>query len=343
MAELGRGSAGLVLVTGDGVHLVTTNSIGMDLVGEVARLLGSEHIRSTRLGGDLTLWHAEDGPGKPRSGYPNPAASALAAEHGSPPVSGPAVVSGPIAHNSVFPLDAAEAERLVSRLRGGGAPQQAQDEDCTRHSPCREVLSLPAGQRESLLRLVPARLSDLGGDGIYVQFNDELVALLVAMAPDSSGRFQQAYPVLGHLADRWGTPHQDLLGRAIANTRADEVSVTKHDQPDHSPLYVLADQGVSGFAHILLRLEELLGGKLPNGSLVGIPREHQVVVVPFVRKRDVTAIRPLQNLVRDVGAKALDRVGDGVFWYYRGWLNPLGTLDDTPPDEFFAFADGLPD
>ncbi|NUT97233.1 MAG: hypothetical protein HOY78_34955 [Saccharothrix sp.] len=125
MADQGDRAAALVHVTGDGVRLVTTNSIGMDLVQEVARLLGSEHIRSTRLGGDLTLWHAEDGPGRARAGYPNPVASGLAAEHGSPPVTGPAVVSGPIEYNSVFPLKAVDAEQLVSRLRGGGAPRQA--------------------------------------------------------------------------------------------------------------------------------------------------------------------------------------------------------------------------
>jgi hypothetical protein len=265
-------------------------------------------------------------------------ASGLAAEHGSPPVTGPAVVSGPIEYNSVFPLKAADAEQLASRLRGGGAPR-ARTEDCALHSPCREVLSLPPARLESLIRLVPARMSDLGGDGIYVQFNDELVALLVAMAPDGSGGFQQAYPVLGHLADRWGVPHRDLLGRALTNMRADDVSVTRHDQAEHSPLHVVVDQGVSGFAQIV-RLEELLGTELPHGSLVGIPREHQVVAVPLRRKRDVVAIRPLLGLVRNVGENAQDAVSDDVYWYYRGWLHPLG---ENPPDEFWGFADGLPD
>ncbi|MEJ2858111.1 MULTISPECIES: hypothetical protein [unclassified Saccharothrix] len=329
----------VVLVTGDGVRQVTTDSLGMDLVQEVARLLGSEHIRSTRLGGDLTLWHAEDGPGRPRAGNPNPAASRLAAEYGAPPIAGPAVVSGPIEHNSVFPLTEADADRLVTRLRGNGGPP-AQADDCANHSPCREVLSLPAAQLDSLIRLVPARLSDLGDDGIYVQFNNALVGLLVAMGPGEAGRFQQAYPILGHLATRWGTTHPDLLQRALGNIRADDVSVTRHDQVDHSPLHVLVDQGVSGFAGILIRLEELLGIRLPAGSLVGIPREHQVIVVPFQRKRDVTAIRPLQHLVRNVAENALDRVSDDVFWYYRGWLHPLG---ENPPDEFWAIADGLPD
>jgi hypothetical protein len=107
----------LLLVNIGGVQQVTADFFGMDLVQEVARLLGSEHIRSTRLGDDLTLWHAEDGPGRARSGQPNPVASRLAAEHGSPPVAGPAVVTGPILYGSPYPLDADEAERIATRLR----------------------------------------------------------------------------------------------------------------------------------------------------------------------------------------------------------------------------------
>jgi hypothetical protein len=90
----------------------------MDLVQEVARLLGSEHIRSTKLGDELTLWHAEDGPGQARPGQPNPTASQLAAEHGSSPVTGPAVITGPMMYGSPYPLDGDEAVRLVARLRG---------------------------------------------------------------------------------------------------------------------------------------------------------------------------------------------------------------------------------
>ncbi|SCE88127.1 Major Facilitator Superfamily protein [Micromonospora coriariae] len=118
MAAAGGKAAGLLLVTVDGVKQVATDFFGMDLVQEVARLLGSENIRSTRLGTDLTLWHAEDSPGRARPGQPNPAASLLAAEHGSPPVTGPAVLTGPILHGTSHPLDADAADRIANRLRG---------------------------------------------------------------------------------------------------------------------------------------------------------------------------------------------------------------------------------
>jgi hypothetical protein len=111
-------STALLLVTSRGVQQVATASFGMDLVQQVARLLGSEHIRSTRLGDDLTLWYAENGPGQARPGEPNPAASRLAAEHGSPPVTGPAVITGPMLYGSPYPLNADEATRLTPRLHG---------------------------------------------------------------------------------------------------------------------------------------------------------------------------------------------------------------------------------
>ncbi|MEV4500245.1 MFS transporter, partial [Micromonospora arborensis] len=88
-------TAELLLVTVGGVQRVTTPFVGMDLVREVARLLGSENIRSTRLGADLTLWHAVDSPGRAQPGQPNPAASLLAPVQGSPAVTGPAVATGP--------------------------------------------------------------------------------------------------------------------------------------------------------------------------------------------------------------------------------------------------------
>ncbi len=118
MADEQGKAAGLLLVNADGVQQLTTNVFGMDLVQEVARLLGSEHIQSTRLGEDLTLWHAQDRRGRPRSKQPNPTASRLAAEHGSPAVTGPAIVSGPILYGSPYPLDAPDAEQLATRLRG---------------------------------------------------------------------------------------------------------------------------------------------------------------------------------------------------------------------------------
>ncbi|WP_049574819.1 hypothetical protein [Streptomyces sp. SBT349] len=111
-------ASGLLLVTDRGVKHVRTASFGMDLVQEVARLLGSEHIRSTKLGDDLTLWHAEESPGRARPGGPNSAASALAAEYGSPAVTGPAVITGPVLYGSPYPLDPDEVTRTATRLRG---------------------------------------------------------------------------------------------------------------------------------------------------------------------------------------------------------------------------------
>ncbi|WP_399896235.1 hypothetical protein ACGH7X_40960 [Streptomyces sp. BBFR51] len=108
----------LLAVTDSGITRIHTGSYGMDLVQEVAKLLRSENIRSTKLGDDLTLWHAEVSPGQAQPGRPNPAASQLAAEHGHSPVSGPAVVTGALLYGSPYPLDADEADRIAARLRG---------------------------------------------------------------------------------------------------------------------------------------------------------------------------------------------------------------------------------
>lgn len=219
--------------------------------------------------------------------------------------------------------------------------------DCTQHSPCRELLAIPTAERDAQLRLIITRTSDLGPDGIYVHLNDELVALLVAMGPGESGRFQRAFPVLGHVVPRWNTTHQALIGRAIENMRRDDVTVESYDQGESSPLYIVADQGVSGVAQ-LVRLEELLGTALPYGALVGIPRAHQIVAVPIRRHRDVNSMEPLLRLVYDVGSKAPDRLSLDVFWYHKGLLHPFhadgnnGQLDRIfPPDEFLQLVEHL--
>ncbi|MBT2449723.1 hypothetical protein J7F03_22110 [Streptomyces sp. ISL-43] len=115
-----KGTHRMLLVKDSRVKHVPTSSFGMDLVQEVSRLLGSEHIRSTKLSDDLTLWYAEDEPGRARPGTPNPAASRLAAEHGSSPVTvtGPAVVTGGMLHGTPYPLDVDEAARIATHLDG---------------------------------------------------------------------------------------------------------------------------------------------------------------------------------------------------------------------------------
>lgn len=227
------------------------------------------------------------------------------------------------------------------------SPAQAPAEDCTQHSPCRELLAIPAAERDASLRLIVTRSKDLGPDGIYVYLNDEIVALLVAMGPGESGRFQRAFPVLGHLAARWQTTHHDLLFRAMGNMRNDNVTVQSFDQGEGSPLYMVVDQGVSGVAQ-LVRLEELLGTDLPHGALIGIPREHQIVAVPIRKHRDINAMEPLLKLVYDVGAQASDRLSLDVFWYHKGRLHPLhadgnnGALNQIfPPDEFLQLVEQL--
>jgi hypothetical protein len=112
-----RGKSELLVVTPDGVRRVATTLFGMDLVQQVARLLNSENIMSTRLGDDMTLWHAEGGRRRGRAGQPNPTASQLAAEHGAPPITGPAIITGPLLYGSPYPLDAAAADQIAARLR----------------------------------------------------------------------------------------------------------------------------------------------------------------------------------------------------------------------------------
>lgn len=116
--ESSNGTHRLLLMKDGHVQTVPTSLFGMDLVQEVSRLLGSEHIRSTRMGDALTLWHAEIAPGRPHPGAPNPAASQLATEHGAPPVTGPAVLSGEMLYGAPYPLDVDKAAQIATRLGG---------------------------------------------------------------------------------------------------------------------------------------------------------------------------------------------------------------------------------
>ncbi|MEE4494921.1 hypothetical protein [Streptomyces sp. BE230] len=57
-------------------------------------------------------------PGDVRQGAADPAASRLAAEHGSPPGAGAAVVTGEMLYGTPCPLDADKAAQIASRLGG---------------------------------------------------------------------------------------------------------------------------------------------------------------------------------------------------------------------------------
>ncbi|WP_051820147.1 MFS transporter [Streptomyces flavochromogenes] len=103
-------ASGVLLVENGRVKRIPTEFRGMDLVQEISRLLRAENVTMTRLGTDLTLWHAV-GPGTP-----NPVASRLMAEHGFEPVSGAAIVAGPVIGHIPFPLGGNAAEGLALRL-----------------------------------------------------------------------------------------------------------------------------------------------------------------------------------------------------------------------------------
>ena len=106
----GRGAGGLLLLKNGRVTRIPMALHGMELVQEISRLLRNENVTMTRLGTDLTLWHAVD------AGTPNPVASRLMAEHGFEPVTGDALVAGPMIGHTPFPLRNDAAGDLVLRL-----------------------------------------------------------------------------------------------------------------------------------------------------------------------------------------------------------------------------------
>ncbi|WP_395366919.1 bifunctional serine/threonine protein kinase/MFS transporter [Streptomyces sp. YH02] len=106
-----RGASGLLLVKNGRVKRVPTELRGLELLQEISRLLRAENVTMTKLGTDLTLWHVE-GAGQ----TPNPVASRLMAEHGFEPVTGAAVVAGPMVGHMPFPLGSEAAEGLALRL-----------------------------------------------------------------------------------------------------------------------------------------------------------------------------------------------------------------------------------
>ncbi|MEU7297185.1 bifunctional serine/threonine protein kinase/MFS transporter [Streptomyces exfoliatus] len=101
---------GLLLVENGRVTRVPAELRGLELLQEISRLLRSENVTMTKLGTDLTLWHVEG------AGTPNPVASRLMAGYGFEPVTGSAVVAGPVIGHMPVPLGSDAAEGLVLRL-----------------------------------------------------------------------------------------------------------------------------------------------------------------------------------------------------------------------------------
>ncbi|MFJ5138864.1 MDR family MFS transporter [Streptomyces sp. NPDC088707] len=104
------GANGLLLVENGRVTRIPTELRGMDLVQEISRLLRAENVIMTKLGTDLTLWHVVG------AGAQNPVASRLMAEHGFEPVTGAAIVAGPVMGHIPFPLGGHATESLALSL-----------------------------------------------------------------------------------------------------------------------------------------------------------------------------------------------------------------------------------
>ncbi|HXA59613.1 MAG TPA: hypothetical protein VNW94_10665 [Streptosporangiaceae bacterium] len=84
-------------------------------VAQVASLLKTDQVRSSRLSDHLVLWQGDDGGAAGVDGG-NPLASWLVADFGHAPVSGEVVVTGPVIDGRVLPLDRAHAEQMSRRV-----------------------------------------------------------------------------------------------------------------------------------------------------------------------------------------------------------------------------------
>lgn len=187
------------------------------------------------------------------------------------------------------------------------------------------------------LRLVVTPVADLGPDSVTVQLGGGLAALLVAMGAPGTGR---AHAVPAHFTPRWNSTPPDLLSRALRNMERDRLTIEAVAGGNGGPaLHVVTGQdGLPGAAHVL-RLEQVLGQKLPNGALVAMPSNNRFYAVPLHSGDDLSLLDPLVSAVRGL-AEHGPVLSQDAFWLREGQLDPLnatikdGELRFFPSDAF---------
>jgi hypothetical protein len=103
-------------------------------------------------------------------------------------------------------------------------------------------------------------------------------------------------------------------------------------------MYMITRPDLVSAAH-LLRLDQVVGTKLPYGALVVVPRTNAVCVLPLHRAEQVTLIDSVLRLVRDTASA--DAPSRDVFWFHDGKLDPLnaqvknGKMERIFPPEGF--------
>ncbi|MGW2863217.1 hypothetical protein [Streptomyces sp. NPDC001205] len=207
---------------------------------------------------------------------------------------------------------------------------------CPDHHPCSKLADIPIQELDSRLRLVVTPVADLGSDSVTAQLGGGLAALLVAMgAPGTS-----AAAIPAHFTPRWNTTPPDLLVRALGNMKRDRLAIEDVAGQNGGPsLYVVTGQdGLPGAAHVL-RLEEVLGQKLPHGALVAMPSNNRFYAVPILGGDALGLLDPLVSAVRGLAEQGAVLSQD-VFWLDGGRLDPLnasfkdGELRFFPSDAF---------
>lgn len=223
---------------------------------------------------------------------------------------------------------------LFGRGKRRGA---ASGEGCPDHDPCNRLAGIPVRELDSRLRLVVTPIADLGSDSITAQLGGGLAALLVAMGAPGTAR---AHAVPAHFTPRWNSTPPDLLARALRNMEHDRLAIETLAGGNGGPaLHVVTGQdGLPGAGHVL-RLEQVLGQKLPHGALVAMPSNNRFYAVPIHSGDDLSLLDPLISAVRGL-AEHGPVLSQDAFWLHDGQLDPLnatvkdGELRFFPSDAF---------
>lgn len=223
---------------------------------------------------------------------------------------------------------------LFGRGKRHGA---ASGEGCPDHKPCNKLAGIPLHDLDSRLRLVVTPIADLGSDSITAHLGGGLAALLVAMDLPGTGG---AHAVPAHFTPRWNSTSPDLLARALGNMERDRLAIESLAGGNGGPaLYVVTGQdGLPGAAHVL-RLEQVLGQRLPHGALVAMPSNNRFYAVPIHSGDDLGLLDTLVSAVRGLAEQG-PVLSQDVFWLHDGQLDPLnatvkdGELRYFPSDAF---------
>lgn len=165
------------------------------------------------------------------------------------------------------------------------------------------------------------------------QFAGDIIALLVFDLPDS------VTSITSEQANKWNKTLDELFETGVRNIKNKyPLNISKQQFGEFDIWFAQGEHFFTPNIVFDLETQQKLAGT--NGSLVGIPHRHAVIVYPIEDIKVVQALNALIPTVYGMNQEGPGSISNNIFWYKDGHYENLpyeieeGKIQFYPPESF---------